>query len=179
MGPLADLLPRAQSDPNHKNFMVAGPWITANGAPSAEYIGQVPFGGHETAREFRENIEAPFFRYYLHGKGEASLEGQHLPIRIEHLAHLRAWPPKAAKPQNLYLHSDGTLSFDAPPAGAANDFAQYVSDPANPVPYRRRPISPTYPGGDWRTWEAADQRFVDHRPDVLSSSARPWITISP
>jgi hypothetical protein len=25
---------------------------------------------HETAREFRETIEAPFFRYYLHGQGE-------------------------------------------------------------------------------------------------------------
>jgi hypothetical protein len=36
------------------------------------------------------------------------------------------------------------------------------------VPYRQRPISPTYPAGDWRTWEVADQRFADHRPDVLS-----------
>jgi putative CocE/NonD family hydrolase len=36
------------------------------------------------------------------------------------------------------------------------------------VPYRQRPISPTYPAGDWRTWEVADQRFVDSRPDVLS-----------
>src|SRR5262249_32801839 len=35
------------------------------------------------------------------------------------------------------------------------------------------PISPTYPGGDWRTWEVADQRFVDHRPDVLSYTSAP------
>jgi hypothetical protein len=41
------------------------------------------------------------------------------------------------------------------------------------VPYRQRPISPTYPGGDWRTWEVADQRFVDHRPDVLSFVGAP------
>jgi hypothetical protein len=41
------------------------------------------------------------------------------------------------------------------------------------VPYRQRPISPTYPGGDWRTWEVADQRFVDHRPDVLSFVSAP------
>jgi len=27
--------------------------------------------------------------------------------------------------------------------------------------------SPTYPAGDWRTWEVADQRFCDQRPDVL------------
>jgi putative CocE/NonD family hydrolase len=41
------------------------------------------------------------------------------------------------------------------------------------VPYRQRPISPTYPGGDWRTWEVADQRFVEHRPDVLSFASEP------
>jgi putative CocE/NonD family hydrolase len=48
-----------------------------------------------------------------------------------------------------------------------------VSDPANPVPYRQRPISPTYPNGDWRRWEVADQRFVDGRPDVLSYTSAP------
>jgi uncharacterized protein len=48
-----------------------------------------------------------------------------------------------------------------------------VSDPASPVPYRQRPISPTYPGGDWRWWEAADQRFVDGRPDVLTYVSAP------
>ncbi len=53
------------------------------------------------------------------------------------------------------------------------NYAQYVSDPANPVPYRQRPISPTYPRGDWTSWEVADQRFVDHRPDVLSFVSAP------
>ena len=74
------------------------------------------------------------------------------------------WPPRNAKPTNLYLHADGTLSFDPPsgPGGAAT--GEYVSDPANPVPYRERPISPTYPAGDWRTWEVADQRFVEDGP---------------
>jgi putative CocE/NonD family hydrolase len=85
-----------------------------------------------------------------------------------------AWPPKEAKPTNLYFHADGTLSFQAPSASSdAKEFREYVSDPANPVPYRQRPISPTYPAGDWRTWEVADQRFVDHRPDVLSYLSAP------
>jgi len=52
-------------------------------------------------------------------------------------------------------------------------YREYVSDPASPVPYRLRPISPTYPGGDWRTWEVADQRFADRRPDVLSYVSAP------
>jgi putative CocE/NonD family hydrolase len=74
----------------------------------------------------------------------------------------------------LYLHANGTLSFTAPGVGdGGKEYREYVSDPANPVPYRRRPISPTYPGGDWRTWEVADQRFVDHRPDVLTFVTEP------
>jgi hypothetical protein len=36
------------------------------------------------------------------------------------------------------------------------------------VPYRKRPISPTYPGPGWPTWLTEDQRFVHLRPDVLS-----------
>jgi putative CocE/NonD family hydrolase len=56
---------------------------------------------------------------------------------------------------------------------AGETYREYTSDPANPVPYRPRPISPTYPGGDWPTWEVADQRFADHRPDVLTYLSAP------
>ena len=48
-------------------------------------------------------------------------------------------------------------------------FDSYVSDPAHPVPYRKRPIELTYDarGSHWRPWLYEDQRFVDGRPDVL------------
>src|SRR5438874_13594886 len=60
-----------QSDPNRNNFIVAGPWFHGQWHQlKAESIGLVPFGGHDTALEFREKIEAPWFRYWLHGKGE-------------------------------------------------------------------------------------------------------------
>jgi uncharacterized protein len=164
----------AESDPQGNNLMVAGPWFHGEWqAAKGESIGQVTFGGHETAREFRENIEAPFFRYFLHGKGDkAAWKVSTFQSGSNTWKQYDAWPPKQAKSRNLYLHADGTLSFDAPGASGA-EFAQYVSDPANPVPYRQRPISPTYPNGDWRTWEVADQRFVDHRPDVLSFVSAP------
>ncbi len=163
-----------ESDPQHQNFMVAGPWYHGEWqSPTGDRIGAIPFGGHETAREFRENIQAPFFRYYLHG------EGNKLPWRASTFQSgsntwhtYTAWPPLEARAKNLYLHADGTLSFD-PPAAGGRDSVEYVSDPANPVPYRARPISPTYPGGDWRTWEVADQRFVEHRPDVVTFVSAP------
>ena len=164
-----------EHDPDHTNFMVAGPWFHGEWrADKADSIGLVPLGGHETAREFRENIEAPFFRYYLHGKGEKpSWQASTFQSGSNTWHTYEVWPPKQAQATNLYLHADGTLSFTALSASEAKTYREYVSDPANPVPYRQRPISPTYPGGDWRTWEAADQRFVDHRPDVLSFVSAP------
>jgi uncharacterized protein len=164
----------AEHDPDNTNFMVAGPWYHGGWqAAKGESISILPFGGHETAREFREQIEAPFFRYYLHGQGQKpAWKASTFQTGSNTWHTYSAWPPAQAKSANLYLHADGTLSFDPSPQ-SAKEYREYVSDPANPVPYRQRPISPTYPGGDWRTWEAADQRFVDHRPDVLSFVSAP------
>ena len=164
-----------ESDPEHTNFIVAGPWFHGEWQTTkGDGIGIVPFGGHETAREFRENIEAPFFRYYLHGHGEKPAWQASTFQSGSNIWHTYdVWPPKAAKATNLYLHVDGSLSFELPRAAKGGEYREYVSDPASPVPYRPRPISPTYPGGDWRTWEVADQRFVDHRPDVLSFASTP------
>ncbi|MFZ0997840.1 MAG: CocE/NonD family hydrolase [Candidatus Sulfotelmatobacter sp.] len=165
-----------ENDPQHTNFIVAGPWYHGEWwSPKGDSIGLVPFAGHETAREFRENIEAPFFRYYLHGKGEKPAWQASTFQSGSNTWHTYSeWPPKNAKLTNLYLHADGRLSFTAPEEpGNGKAYREYVSDPANPVPYRQRPISPTYPAGDWRTWEVADQRFVDHRPDVLSFVSDP------
>jgi putative CocE/NonD family hydrolase len=163
-----------ENDPQHTNFIVAGPWFHGEWqAPKGESIGLIPLGGHETSREFRENIEAPFFRYYLHGEGEKpNWQASTFESGSNTWRTYATWPPKEAQSKNLYLHADGTLSFSAP-AASAKSYKEYVSDPANPVPYRQRPISPTYPGGDWRTWEVADQRFVDARPDVLSFVSEP------
>ncbi len=165
-----------EHDPDHTNFMVAGPWYHGQWrSPKGDSIGLIPLGGHETAREFRETIEAPFFRYYLHGRGEKpAWQATTFQSGSNRWRTYPVWPPTEAKPTSLYLHADGTLSFDRPLAGKpGREYREYVSDPAHPVPYRQRPISPTYPAGDWRTWEVADQRFVDGRPDVLSFVSAP------
>lgn len=165
-----------EHDPERANFMVAGPWFHGQWhTPKGESIGLVSFGGHETAREFRETIEAPFFRHYLHGQGDKpSWKVSTFQSGANRWRTYDVWPPKSAKLTNLYFHADGTLSFDAPRAGIrGGEYREYVSDPANPVPYRQRPISPTYPGGDWQTWEMADQRFVEGRPDVLTFTSAP------
>ena len=174
-GPWQIFRQAAKSDPEHNNVIVAGPWYHGSWhTPANDSIGLIPLGGHATAREFRETVEAPFFRYYLHGKGtKPAWRAMMFQTGSNTWRMYDSWPVKAASPTNLYLRSDGALSFDKPVAGAGSSYREFVSDPANPVPYRQRPISPTYPNGDWRRWEVADQRFVDGRPDVLRyTSAR-------
>jgi hypothetical protein len=160
------------SDPNHNNFIVGGPWFHGQWHNTkADSIGLVTFGGHDTATEFRDRIEAPWFRYWLHGQGDKfAWKASTFQTGSNSWKTYSAWPPKSDATK-LYLQPKGVLSFDAPPAGDA--FTQYVSDPASPVPYRQRPISPTYPAGDWRRWEVADQRFVHNRPDVATWTSAP------
>src|SRR3954466_14088790 len=161
------------NDPKHLNVMVAGPWIHGSwharlGSP----LGPLTFGDHSPSLEYRQNIEAPWFRYWLHGKGEPFKgEAQIFQTGSNTWHTYESWPPKTSKATNLYFHQDGTLSFD--PVKGKGGFREYVSDPSNPVPYRQRPVSPTYPEGDWRLWEMQDQRFVDHRPDVLTFTSEP------
>ena len=163
----------AESDPGHNNYLVAGPWHHGQWSrPKAEGIGSYGYGGHDTAREFRHDIEAPFFRHFLHG------DGNRFTWRVKTFQSgsntwhtYDEWPPAGAGATKLYLRSDGVLTLEPP--GSGKQYREYQSDPANPVPYRPRPISPTYPGGDWPTWETDDQRFADHRPDVLTYVGAP------
>jgi len=67
----------------------------------------------------------------------------------------------------LYLRAGGKLSFEAPKAGEASD--RFVSDPANPVPYRDRANLKPFmrPESNWSTWLADDQAPFAKRKDVL------------
>lgn len=162
-----------EHDPDHTNFMVAGPWYHGAWRRSLSTLGQTSLG-QDTGQAFRQMIEAPFFAYYLHDKGQKpDWSAKTFQTGSNTWREYKAWPPAAAKPTSLYFHVNGSLSFDAPTQAEAGAHRDYVSDPANPVPYRARPISPTYPWGDWRTWESDDQRFVDHRPDVLTYVSAP------
>jgi putative CocE/NonD family hydrolase len=164
----------AENDPDNTNLMVAGPWCHGCWLrPAEDKLGPWPLG-HETAREFREAILAPFFAYWLHGKGKKpDWRAKIFQTGSNTWRTYPEWPLKNTVPTELYLHVDGTLSFEVPGVAESDAHRTYVSDPANPVPYRPRPISPTYPGGDWKRWESGDQRFVDHRPDVLTYVSQP------
>ncbi|HXY24668.1 MAG TPA: CocE/NonD family hydrolase [Candidatus Acidoferrum sp.] len=161
-----------KEDPDHLNYLVAGPWNHGGwaGGPGKS-LGAIPFGS-DTALYFRHNIEAPWFAYWLKNKGSLPLkEALMFQTGSDTWEQFDSWPPKNAKKQTLYFRADGKLSFDAPNIESEQAFDSYVSDPTHPVPYRNRPIDMTYPEdhpGGWYTWLVQDQRFVDNRPDMLT-----------
>jgi hypothetical protein len=161
-----------KDDPDHLNYLVAGPWNHGGWAAGpGKSLGAIPFGS-DTALYFRRNIEAPWFAYWLKNKGSLPLkEALLFQTGSDTWVQFDSWPPRRAQTRHLYFREGGKLSFDAPLSDSAGAVDSYVSDPAHPVPYRNRPIDETYPDdhpGSWYTWLVQDQRFVDNRPDVLS-----------
>src|SRR6266568_974728 len=158
------------------NFLVVGPWNHGGwaGGPGRQ-LGNIDFATN-TGEYFRDSVQAPFFAHYLKDKGPLNLP-EALTFESGANAWVRndAWPARAhVTRRKLYFRERRGLSFEAPPARRPA-FDSYVSDPANPVPYRNRPVQPTYyaKGSGWYTWLLQDQRFVDHRPDVLSWETPP------
>jgi hypothetical protein len=176
-GPLRIYEVLEQHDQRGLNFLVVGPWNHGGWNRSeGDTLGRIRFGS-STSRSFRENIQAPWFAYYLKDRGECPLtEAVTFEAGANDWRSWRGWPPKPlTSDRKLYLRSDGRLSFEAPPETGETACDSYVSDPDHPVPYRHRPIEPTYfsGGSGWPTWLLEDQRFVDDRPDVLSWESDP------
>ncbi len=169
----AVLEPHSQAnDPLHRVYLVLGPWRHGGWGQSVQHLGPVDFG-QPTGDEFRQQIEAPFFAYYLKGQPGFQVENTAtFQTGTDRWMFYSQWPPKNTVDRNLYLDADGTLSFMEP--GNPRAYKAYVSDPANPVPYRKRPIEATYgPGSHWYTWLVQDQRPYAGRPDVATFETAP------
>jgi putative CocE/NonD family hydrolase len=161
-----------QHDSANQNFLVVGPWNHGGWSRGdGQKLGRIDFGS-ATAEYYRKNILTPFLAYHLKGKGKPE-RPEALTFRTganEWVGH-EAWPPKRdVVERRLYFQANGRLSFDPPPAQGKEASDTYISDPANPVPYRPRPIEVR---SGWTTWLVEDQRFVDHRPDVLTWVSEP------
>lgn len=171
-GPLKIYEHLEKHDAKDKNYLVVGPWNHGgwSGGPG-DRLGKIRFGS-ATGTHYRQKIQAPFFAHFLKGKGEAPPEAQTFQTGANKWDKYDRWPPKGVTARKLYFHPNGKLAFD-PPEDADKPADEYVSDPANPVPYRPRPVTATYPGREWREWMVEDQRFTHRRPDVLTYESEP------
>jgi hypothetical protein len=153
-----------QQNPGTTNTLVMGSWFHGGWSRAdGDSLGEVTFGS-KTSIFYREKIEAPFFSYYLKGKGDSAglPEAYVFETGTNVWRRHEAWPPKDVVPKALYFRAGGRLSFD-PPTDEDVSFDEYVSDPARPVPY-----IPNIAMGMTREYMVDDQRFASRRTDVLT-----------
>ena len=153
-----------QHAPKTPLFLVEAPWYHhAWGNGKYQHLDGAWFGAG-TAAYFINEIEYPFFAYYLEGKGRKPAPVTVLPSaetreevmkdrKVEdQWLQLDGWPPKGTQVRRLMLKG-GTV----------------LSDPRNPVPYYNK-VDARHRD---RAYMAADQRFASQRNDVLTCAWLP------
>ena len=161
-GPQEEYATLEPHDSKHENFLVLGPWRHGSWSQTTRHLGAIQYGA-PIGRDFRGQIEAPFFAHYLKDEPGFDLEdtasfqtGSNTWKRYAH------FPPAEAKPTKLYLGDGKKLSWQAAAKPAK---VTYVADPANPVPYRHRPTQPTYGPVTWAL-DSPDRRHRLRRAPV-------------
>lgn len=107
-----------------------------------------------------KNIEYPFFRYYLEGKGDRPEPVYISSSGSDSWQTMAVWPADDVDYTPLYLHEDKTLSFTEP--AEVSSFSTYRSDPDNPVPFMEDASSRD------NSYMVAGQSFASIRKDVLT-----------
>lgn len=152
---------------NDKVFLVMGPWHHGQEIGDGSQLGSIRFDAN-TALWFRREVLRPFLDQYLK---DGAPKADVAPVTAfetgtNEWRRLQSWPAgypagSGVQAKPLYLEPGMKLGFTAPTAGGA-EFAEYISDPAKPVPYRARPIDMT----SWSRWLVDDQREASGRTDV-------------
>ena len=163
-----------KQNPKTNNRLVMGPWYHGQWSTSdGSYLGNVKFGSN-TSIWYQNNIEIPFFNYYLKGKGSEPKisEATIFFSGANEWKKFDQWPPAETKSTPIYLESGNRLSWTKREPFKGNSaeqrkvpptFDEYTSDPAHPVPYTEDVHS-----GRTREYMTDDQRFASRRPDVLT-----------
>ena len=165
---------------NDTNFLAIGPWSHGQSMKDGSSLGAIKFDG-DPSTKFRRDVLIPWLNQRLKTEAPAAATA---PVTVYETGAgvwktYSAWPPKEAAPRPLYLQAGGALAFTKPEPtlpllARKSGFDEYVSDPSKPVPYRLRPIRPTYSeGSTWSQWLVDDQRPFSDRTDVLVYQTSP------
>jgi len=172
-GPIAVWKALKPHDAGNRLYLSIGPWSHGGAIGDGSSLGPLRFGS-DTALAWRQDVLKPFLARYL--KDDAAAPGIPTVSAFETGSNkwrqLPAWPAAAPgrtiAPAVLRLAAGARAVLDG--AADARTFEEYVSDPAKPVPFRRRPIPPNGydedKGQTWPRWLVDDQREASGRTDV-------------
>jgi len=120
----------------------------------------------KTGLFYRQNIEFPFFLYYLKNRGDGKFPKAWLfQTGTNQWRKFDSWPPRAVTTRSLYLAEKESFLGSSPRPRALRS---NLSDPAKPVPYIGFVSS-----GVLNSYMTEDQRFASARPDVLTFKTEP------
>jgi putative CocE/NonD family hydrolase len=165
----------AKDTGNSGVYLALGPWNHGQSQNEGSALGALRWDA-DTSLWFREKVLLPFWNQHL--KGEAPAQPMPPVLAFDTGLHewrnWQSWPANGeAAPAKLHLQPGGGLAFPPPVANDAK-YAEFVSDPAKPVPYRVRPVLAMYnPESSWNRWLVDDQRPFADRPDVLTFTSEP------
>jgi putative CocE/NonD family hydrolase len=159
----------SRQSPATSNRIVVGPWSHGEWARGpGDAVGELHFGS-AAGQVFRDSIELPFFRHYLEPQRTLALANATMfETGSNRWRQFDQWPPKAVATRSLYLRGSGKLSLEPPSRADGSGSDDYVSDPANPVPFLA-----VHSTGMAPDYMARDQRFAAARPDVLVYVSEP------
>ncbi len=165
-GPQAMYTVLEKNDNMNRNYILLGPWNHGGWAGSSgDSLGKISFGS--ATSPYMLDIQKKWFDHWLKDSSAGKfLEAYCFQTGSNQWKSYSTWPPADTRKTQLYVHPNGTCSFNKPSGTAGT--VSYISDPARPVPYRPQPIEATFSQESrWGTWHVDDQRFVSSRPDVL------------
>jgi len=168
-GPLSVYRATEDQSPGAYNVLVVGPWAHGDWhRGDADHLGHVAFN-QKSGVFYRNEIELPFLKHFLKGTPDPKLpEAYVFETGTNQWRKHDAWPPKNTTAKTLYFHPHGRLSFEPPQDTGPDEFDEYTSDPAKPVPF-----IPNIAIGMTREHMLDDQRFASTRPDVLVYATEP------
>lgn len=144
------------------NIGVFGPWSHGqwSSTRTRNAVGNVYFGDN-ISKNYQKDVEAPFFNYFLKGKGDVEDFAEACLFDTGEMKwnNYEVWPPKNTIEKVFYLGDDQSLT-SMPDQSFENTF---LSDPKKPVPYSEGIKVVFTP----RNYMTDDQRFAARRPDVL------------
>jgi putative CocE/NonD family hydrolase len=165
----------AKDTANDRVYLALGPWNHGQSQNEGSSLGAMKWYS-DTSHYFREKVLLPFWNRHLKGDTTQTIP----PVLAfdtgtNEWRTYQSWPADArVTTTKLYLLPSGAAGFSPPRVDGGAAYAEFVSDPAKPVPYRVRPVLSMYnTDSSWNRWLVDDQRPFADRPDVLTFVSEP------